>query len=80
MITDPSEYFGRTVPPKLQLELQFYRVACGNPFADSWIFPSPVTDRPLDPNNYRRDYLKPLGVRAGLGDVDFRARRRTAST
>lgn len=69
-----------SVPPKLQMEMQFYRAACGNPPADSWMFPSPVTDRPLDLDNYRRDYLKPLGIRAGLGEIDFRALRRSCAT
>lgn len=69
-----------SVPPRLQRDLQEYWISCGRPSPDSWIFPSTVTDRPLDLDRYRNDHLKPLGRKAGLGEIDFRALRRSCAT
>lgn len=69
-----------SVPKQLQTELQFYRASLGNPAAEAWMFPSPLTDRPIDLSSYRKDYLKPLGKRVGLPDIDFRVLRRSCAT
>lgn len=68
------------VPKDLQTELQFYRAAMGNPPAEAWMFPSQMTDRPIDLSSYRKDYLKPLGAKAGLPNIDFRVLRRSCAT
>ena len=42
-----------------------------------WLFPSPVTGRPLHADSIRADYLVPTSLRLGLGRVGFHTFRHT---
>ena len=67
-----------TISAGLYEEIQMWQALRG-PVASGLLFPSPTGKVPR-PAEYLKNVLKPLGVRAGIPDLDFRALRRTCGT
>jgi integrase len=44
---------------------------------EQWLFPSPVTGRPLHADSIRADYLIPMSLQLGLGRIGFHTFRHT---
>ena len=67
------------VPKSLQMELECWRVACGDVKPDDFIFSS-SRGTPLDGHNYLRRFLKPVAEKIGIPGLTFQALRRTFAT
>jgi integrase len=67
-----------TISAGLYEEIRMWQARRG-PIASGLLFPSP-TGKVLRPAEYLKNILKPLGVSAGIQDLDFQALRRTCST
>jgi len=52
------------------LELQKWQAPCLES-AGQWLFPSPVTGRPLRADSIRADHLVPTGLQLGLATIGF---------
>jgi integrase len=58
------------------LELKRWQAVC--PASEGqWLFPSPVTGRPLHADSLRADYLVPTSLQLGLGRIGFHTFRHT---
>lgn len=51
--------------PDFATELLRWKAKCPPSF-ESWVFPSPVTNRPFHASEIQKGYLKPAGWKAGL--------------
>jgi integrase len=63
--------------PELEADLREYARGLDDPKA--FLFPG-ETGEPMIHENYLERRLKPLGVRAGVGDINFQMMRRTVAT
>jgi integrase len=58
------------------LELKKWQALCAAS-ERQWLFPSPVTGRPLHADSLRADYLVPTSLQLGLGKIGFHTFRHT---
>jgi len=58
------------------LELKKWQALCPES-EGQWLFPSPVTGRPLHADSLRADYLVPTSLQLGLGRIGFHTFRHT---
>lgn len=58
------------------LELKKWQALCLKS-EEQWLFPSPVTGRPLHADSIRVDHLVPAGLQLGLGRIGFHTFRHT---
>lgn len=58
------------------LELKKWQALCPKS-EGQWLFPSPVTGRPLHADSLRADYLVPTSLQLGLGRIGFHTFRHT---
>lgn len=68
-----------TVPKSLQLELECWRIACGDVAPRDFMFAS-SRGTPLDGHNYLRRFLQPVAEKIGIPGLTFQALRRTFAT
>ena len=61
------------------MELECWRVACGDVKPEDFIFSS-SRGTPLDGHNYLRRFLKPVAEKIGIPGLTFQALRRTFAT
>lgn len=66
------------IPADLERELRAWTKSQGQSGADL-LFPSAVGG-PIDPSNYLDRTLRPLGIKAGVPDINFAMLRRTCAT
>jgi integrase len=47
------------------------------PTEEGWVFANPVTSKPLYPSEIQKRYIKPLGIKLGLGPIGWHTFRHT---